>query len=271
MGELTSLIAIVGSLSFLMEFVDASIGMGYGTALAPILLIMGFAPLDIIPVILLGQLSGGLVGGFSHYQLGNIKLDFRADEVIKRRLGGWGYLPKSDDAKVVFILLLCGIIGAVIGVFLAVNIPALVLKGYIGIMVLGIGIIILLQKRIQHTSWRSIIGIGLLSSFNKGISGGGYGPLVTGGQIISGRESKNAVGSTTLSEFGVCVVGFLSYLIIRGDICWWMAGAMVVGAVIAAPLAALTVKKINKSYLKIIIGVITVILGVFTLLKVFVF
>ena len=265
------MIAIVGSLSFLMELVDASIGMGYGTALAPILLIMGFAPLDVVPAILLGQLSGGLVGGFAHYQLGNIKLDFRADETIKKRLVGWGYLPKSDDAKVVFILLLCGIIGAIVGVFLAINIPSLVLKGYIGVMVLGIGIIILLQKGIQHTSWRGIIGIGLLSSFNKGISGGGYGPLVTGGQIISGRESKNSVGSTTLSEFGVCVVGFLSYLIISGNFCWWMAGALVAGSIIAAPLAALTVKKINKNYLKVIIGAITVILGVFTLLKTFVF
>jgi len=40
------------------------------------------------------------------------------------------------------------------------------------------------QDHIGHSpsfSWKRLIAIGLISSFNKGISGGGYGPLVTGG------------------------------------------------------------------------------------------
>jgi uncharacterized membrane protein YfcA len=59
---------------------DASIGMGYGTTLTPILLIVGFPPLEVVPAVLLGQLVGGTVGGLAYHRLGNINLDFRRDE-----------------------------------------------------------------------------------------------------------------------------------------------------------------------------------------------
>ena len=40
-------------LAFCCEFVDSSLGMGYGTILTPTLLIMGFEPLMVIPAVLL--------------------------------------------------------------------------------------------------------------------------------------------------------------------------------------------------------------------------
>jgi uncharacterized membrane protein YfcA len=266
------LFALVAFISLFCEYMDASIGMGYGTTLTPVLLIIGFAPLEVVPVVLLGQLVGGLVGGFTHYRVGNISLDFRQDDkLIKEKLRGLGYLPKSIDAKVIYILVVCGVIGTLVGVLSAINIPKIVLTTYIGVMVLAIGIVILLRKRSQGTiSWKGLVGIGLLSSFNKGISGGGYGPLVTGGQIISGGEAKSSVGNTTVAEAVVCIVGFMSYLLIKGDIFWMLAAATSIGSIIASPFAAMTVKKINPQWLKYIIGAVTIILGVYTLLKAFV-
>lgn len=266
------LFAVVAVIALACEFMDASIGMGYGTTLTPILLIVGFAPLEVVPAVLLGQLVGGLVGGFAHYRLGNIKLDFRRDDkLIKGRLRLLGYLPKSIDSKVIFILAICGVIGSLVGVFSAVNIPSIVLTTYIGVMVLVIGIVILLRKsREGAISWKGLVGVGLLSSFNKGISGGGYGPLVTGGQIISGGEAKSSVGNTTVAEAVVCIVGFLGYVLIKGDIFWTLAAATSIGSIVAAPFAAMTVKKVKSHQLKFVIGVVTIILGAYTLLKTFV-
>jgi len=267
-----ALFAVVAVVALLCEYMDASIGMGYGTTLSPVLLIIGFLPLEAVPSVLLGQLAGGLVGGFFHHKLGNITLDFRRDEAVKKRLHGLGYLPKSLDSKVIFLLVVCGIIGALVAVFFALNIPTLVLKTYIGAMVLGIGIVILIrQNRESNFSWKGLIIIGLISSFNKGASGGGYGPLVTGGQLISGRESKSSIGSTTLAEALVCIVAFVSYVIIKGDIYWTLAAATSIGSIIAAPFAAMTVNKANTTKLKLVIGVITCILGALTLAKVFIF
>ena len=263
--------AAIAITALLCEYMDASIGMGYGTTLTPILLIVGFSPLEVVPAVLLGQLVGGFVGGFAHYKVGNISLDFRQDEEVKKRLRGLGYLPKSLDSKVIFTLALCGLVGALVAVFSAVSISEIALKTYIGVMVLGIGIFILIRRGRPSTfSWKGLIGIGLLSSFNKGMSGGGYGPLVTGGQIISGREARNSVGSTTLAEAIVCVVGFLGYLLIKGDIFWTLAAATSIGSIIAAPFAAMTVKRLNSEKLKLIIGLVTTVLGIFTLVKTFI-
>ncbi|MBA7655683.1 hypothetical protein ES703_63591 [subsurface metagenome] len=268
-----TLFVTVAVIALFCEYVDASIGMGYGTALTPILLIIGFLPLDVVPAVLLGQLAGGFIGGLTHHRLGNITLDFRQDErLVKKRLRGLGYLPKSLDAKVIFVLAVCGVVGVLVGVLSAVNIPQIALQTYIGVMVFGIGVVILLRgSRKSALSWKGLVGVGLVSSFNKGISGGGYGPLVTGGQIISGRETKSSVGSTTLAEAIVCVVGFLSYVLVKGNIFWMLAAATSIGSVIAAPFAALTVKKVKTQKLRVVIGVVTVILGTMTLLKTFVF
>lgn len=268
-----TLFVAVAILALLCEYVDASIGMGYGTTLTPLLLIIGFSPLEVVPAVLLGQLAGGLIGGLAHQRLGNISLDFRKDEsLIKGRLRRLGYLPRSIDAKVIFILALCGVVGALVGVSTAINIPGVVLQTYIGVMVLGIGVVILLRRGSTGAiSWKGLVGVGLLSSFNKGISGGGYGPLVTGGQIISGREIRNSVGSTTLAEAIVCIVGFLAYILMKGDIFWTLAIATSIGSIVAAPFAALTVKKVSSQKLKIVIGLATVILGILTLVKTFVF
>ena len=99
-----TLFAVIAIIALICEYMDASIGMGYGTALSPILIIMGFLPLQVVPAVLLGQLVGGLAGGFFHHRVGNISLDFRRDEAIKGRLRRLGYLPRSVDSKVIFIL-----------------------------------------------------------------------------------------------------------------------------------------------------------------------
>ena len=62
-------------------------------------------------------------------------------------------------------------------------------------------------------SWWRIGGLGTLAAFNKGISGGGYGPLVTAGQVLSGIRGRNAVGITSLAEGVTSIVGFGIYFL----------------------------------------------------------
>ena len=264
-----TVLLLVAAFAFICEYLNASLGMGYGTTLAPLLLLLGFQPLQVVPAVLLGQLASGFFGGFAHHKLGNIHLDFRRDEEICRRLRFLGYIPKSHDSKVIFILAICGIVGALTAVFFALNIPEVILKVYIGAIVAATGIFILIKRGKTHNfSWKKLFLIGLISSFNKGVSGGGYGPLVTGGQILSGSSARSAVGATAVSETFVCVVAFIAYLAFKGDIFWKLAVATTVGSVAAAPLSAFTVRKISSENLKIAIGVATILLGSSILAKI---
>ncbi|MBM2824542.1 MAG: hypothetical protein HW402_206 [Dehalococcoidales bacterium] len=266
------LIAVV-IISLLAEYMDNSLGGGYGTTLTPVLLIMGFAPLAVVPAVLAGQLVGGVVGGYFHHRVGNIHLDFCHDETdIKKKWRCLGYTPRSLDAKVVLILAVSGLIGGVIGAVSAINIPTIILSIYIGAMVLAIGILLLVRRNHQSPfSFRRLFGIGLLSAFNKGLSGGGYGPLITGGQVLIGRGVRNAIGSATVAEVVVCIVAFLSFVFFKGGIYWTLAAATAIGSITAGPLGAITVKKLAPNKLKIGMGLFTIVLGALTLGKVFIF
>jgi uncharacterized membrane protein YfcA len=263
----SSLLLAAGLIALLCQYASVSMGIGYGTPLTPLLLILGFSPLQAVPAVLLSQLAGGMVGGLAHHRLGNIELDFRQDErLVKERLRGLGYLPRSIDSKVIFVLAICGIAGVLIGVFTAVNIPLVVLETYIGVMVLLIGLMVLLRRASKNAlSWRTLVALGIVSAFNKGVSGGGYMPLVTGGQIISGREVKSSVGSTTVAVAIISAVGFLGYLLIKGNIYWTLVVATSIGSILAAPFAALTGK------LRFTVGLATTILGASILAKTYIF
>jgi uncharacterized membrane protein YfcA len=269
---LIELFAFLILLAFLCEFIDSTIGMGYGTTLTPILLLMGFAPLAVVPVILLSELVSGALAAFAHHKAGNVSFDFRKDEKhwIVKRLGKLGYMPKSIDSKIALVLAACSLIGAVLAVFIAVNIPKFYLKLFIGLIVLAMGVIILAKyKAGVKFSWKKIIGLGAVAAFNKGLSGGGYGPLVTSGQILSGVKSKNSIAITSFAESFTCFVGLTSYFVLGAQIDWSIAPFLVTGAVLSVPLSAYAVKKMSLNKITLVVGIATLLLGIFTLYKTF--
>lgn len=242
-------------IAFLCEFIDSSLGMGYGTTLTPLLILLGFPVLSIVPAVLFSEFISGISAGVLHHKAGNVN--------FKR---------KSRHLNVALVLALFSIIGTLLAVFIAVSIPKLWLKTYIGLLVLSIGIIILLTRNKNYGfSWKRIMGLGSIASFNKGMSGGGYGPVVVGGQMLSGLNGKHAIGITSLAEGLTCLVGVLAYFFIRGMIDFELALPLVIGAIASVPFAVLFTKKINAEKLRVIIGIVTIVLGASTLLKVFVF
>jgi len=95
-------------ISLLAEYMDATIGMGYGTTLTPLLLLIGFSPLQIVPSILLSQFIAGIFAATLHHGAGNVSFDFRNDteHKIVKRLGKLGYLPRSSASKVAMVLVM---------------------------------------------------------------------------------------------------------------------------------------------------------------------
>jgi len=251
--EFLELSLVIVFMAFICEYIDSSIGMGYGTTLTPLLLLMGYQPLQIVPSILLSELISGLSAGFFHHRLRNVDFKF----------GGM-------DFKIVSVVAGASVFGAIIAVFIALNIPTLYLKLYIGMIVLGMGLLILLSwRKTYRFSWKKIGALGLFAAFNKGASGGGYGPVVTSGQILSGVNSKNAIGITSVAEGLTCIVGVAVYFFFTNHtVDWSLAPSLILGAILSVPVAAFTVKKMKGDYLKLIVGVATVLLGLLTLGKI---
>ncbi len=109
--------------------------------------------------------------------------------------------------------------------------------------------------------------MGFLAAFNKGISGGGYGPVVTAGQVLSGVRGRNAVGITSLAEGITCIVGVGIYLATGVTLYTPLLLATVVGAVLSVPLSAFLVSRLPAGKLTYIIGGFTTSLGGYTLIR----
>ena len=239
-------------LAFGCEYVDSTLGMGYGTALTPLLMILfGLEPLVIVPCILLSELVTGISAGTAHHLAGNVS-----------------FTRTSRATKVVVLLSACSVVGAAVAVVVALNLPKFWLKLFIGLIVFSMGVLILAAARKGFGfSWAKLTGLGLLAAFNKGVSGGGYGPLITGGQILSGIEEKNAIGICSLSEGVTCIVGVAVYLAAGQTIAWDLAVPLMMGALASVPVSALTVSRVSKRGLRTVIGVVTVFLGLLTLIQ----
>lgn len=253
-----------------MRYISATIGMGYGTTMAPVLLLTGFSPLQVVPAILLSQFISGLLAAGLHHGAGNVHFDFNNDPEhrIVRRLGKLGYIPKSNDARVALVLGICSTAGVLAAVIVAVHIPVFYLKLYIGLIVLAMGTIVMVQHNtVKDFSWKRITGIGILASFNKGISGGGYGPLITSGQILSGVHTRNSVGITSLAEGVTCCTGVLAYFFMGIHIDWSLAPYLMAGSLMAIPMSVYTLKRMPLKKSTLTIGVATTLLGTLILGK----
>ena len=242
-------------LAFICELVNAVFGGGHGTLLAPLLLIAGYHPLEVIPPILLVEFVSGLFLGLAHHKVGNVS--FRL---------------KSKHLKIAITLGICSLVGAILAVFLAISIPTFLMELYVGSIVLLMGIVILLTTNKHFKfSWKKILGLGIFAAFNKGLTGGGYGPLLTGGQLLTGANSKEAVSITPVAKSITCLVGFIAYAFTIEGMRWYLTPSLLIGSLISVPITAFVVKKVYEKSLRILIGVVTTVLGIATLVKILFF
>jgi uncharacterized membrane protein YfcA len=233
------------------EFMDSSLGMGYGTTLTPVLLLAGFEPLQIVPAVLLSELMTGLTAGLLHQRDGNVD-----------------FLHDARARKTTMLLGSLSGIGALLAVWVAVSISKFWLGLFITAIILSMGVIILLTRN-RQVPYRAggIVTVGAVAAFNKGLSGGGYGPLVTAGQVVSGLPAKHAVAVTSVAESLTCLIGLLGYLAMGKSIAWELAMPLTLGALLSVPMATLTISRTSEASLRGVVGVVTLVLGVVALLK----
>ncbi|MFX1602202.1 MAG: sulfite exporter TauE/SafE family protein [Promethearchaeota archaeon] len=236
-------------LAFVAEYFAATLGMGYGTTLAPILIILGYAPLVLVPAILFSQFLAGFASAAFHHRFRNMNLAEHRDE---------------RDAAVIFSVL--GVGGVLAAAFANMNLPSQYVKAYIAITVMAMGLLMIANIRRESEYSRPRLGIiGVFAAFNKGISGGGYGPLATSGQIISGIRPRAAIAITALVEGIICALGIGIYFALSIYPELLLTLAITVGALIAAPFSALTTAYLEQNLLRNVVAISTFAIGLITL------
>lgn len=238
-------------LAFVLEAIDASLGMGYGTVLTPVLLMMGYDPVHVVPAVIASQLIGDFLAAFFHHQFKNVDLS-----------------RGSQDLRVGLTLAGLSLIGSVCSVLFAMKLSKYALNLYIGALVLIVGVTILItRERKADFSWIRLLFLGSIAAFNKGLSGGGYGPIVTAGQILTGVGARSAIAITSVAEGVTCIAAVLTYLVAGTSVDMELAIPLAIGVALSTPVAAYVVSKFDGNRLKVVIGLSTVLLGAVSIMK----
>jgi hypothetical protein len=234
------------------EFIDAALGMGYGTTLTPLMLLVGYQPLDTVPAVLLSQGICGVVAAVWHHRDGNV--DLLRDRVARRTAG---------------LLSILSAAGAIAAVFVATTLPVATLKLLIGAIIVGVGGLMLTTRPAQFRYRPGhIIAVGVIAAFNKSVSGGGYGPLVTAGQVVSGLSTKQAVAITSLTESFVCFVGLAAYWLSGHPLRLELTVPLVLGSLLTVPMATLSIRTLNEALVRRAVAVATIVMGGLTVYQV---
>ena len=246
------IIAIVTG--FIGALLDNSFGMGYGL-LTPIFVFLGFDIRVVVPTLLFSQAMTGFAGVVFHQINKNLSFG---------KLG-------NRETKVFFLFTIVGILGSLIALIFAVSFSDLFMLVYIGIMMILVGLIVLVRMDFRK-SWNVLYVISAVAGFNKAISGGGYGPLVTTGQLMAGYKVRNSVGITQFSEATISTLGFMFYTLFNDFtqvvLTLELGIIMVIAGLVSAPIGARVARKLEERLAKRVVAVLSITLGIITLLRI---
>ena len=245
-------LAIVGLVA---QLVDGSLGMGYGVTSSSLLVLAGLTPLAASASVHLSELGTNLASGVSHWRLRNV------DWPVVARIAGPGAVGAFLGATVLSALStnwakpIMAVILALLGIYIIVRFV--------------IGIRPQLTKRL---TLKFLAPLGLFAGFVDATGGGGWGPVATPALLSGGRlEPRKVIGSVDTAEFAVSAAASLGFLVGIGaaGIHWGYAIALLVGGLIAAPLAALLVKVAPAHLLGVAVGGLIVLTNARVLFGVF--
>jgi len=242
------LVAIVG---FVAQLIDGAVGMAFGVTSTTMLLIVGYGPALSSAIVHLTEIGTSIASGSFHLRFGNV--------------------DKSALLKVA----VPGGVGAFAGALLLSSVDLSAARPWTSGLLLALGVIILVRfsrasilgvTRRARARW--LMPLGLAGGFVDATGGGGWGPIVTTTLTASNALTpRKAIGTANTAEIVVALAASGGFLLGIGasNIPWDAVLALLVGGIIAAPIAAKLVSIAPQRILGLVTGTVIVLLNVYQL------
>ncbi|MBI1733629.1 MAG: sulfite exporter TauE/SafE family protein [Candidatus Rokubacteria bacterium] len=234
---------------FVAQLVDGSLGMGYGVTSTSLLLALGLTPAIASASVHVAEIGTSLASGASHWRYGNV------------------------DTGVLLRLAVPGAVGAFAGAVVLSNLSLAHARPWVSVVLLVLGAVIVwrcvrarraaLRISASRRAWL-LAPLGLIGGFLDASGGGGWGPVTTSTLTATGRlAARRAIGTVSASEFVVALAASAGFLFALGEsaIHWDVAVLILIGGVIAAPIAAAIVQRFDEKALGTAIGATIVLLN----------
>ena len=247
------ILAIVGLAA---QLVDGSLGMAYGVTSTTLLLAVGISPALASASVHIAEMGTCAMSGVAHWRFGNV-----------------------DWSKIVW-LAVPGAIGAFLGAVALVSvITAEAAEPIVAVFLFSLGIFVLARFSFRRHERpvrerpipRAFISpLGFVAGFLDAAGGGGWGPISTPTLLSSGRmQPRKVIGTVDTSEFLVAFAASVGFLISLSfaDIPWQLVGALLLGGLIAAPIAAWIVRILPARIMGTAVGGFILIVNMKTFLE----
>jgi uncharacterized membrane protein YfcA len=229
------------------EYMDSAAGMGYGTALSPLLLMSGFDPKQVVPLIMISECFTGIISGAIHGEFENVE---------------WKWKPMNETTKLVIMVAITGMLASAISVTAVYKILQLHkfwVRLYVAVLLIVMAACSLLTAKTWLTYRPKLMWIfAFVGGFNKGVGGGGYGPVITVGGLLSGVPVKSMVAVTSYAEGFTSLAAVVTWFVLLSTgtvVDYLLLPSFVIGTVIAAVGAPYTTRVVSEKVWKWVVPV----------------
>ncbi len=221
------------------QLVDGALGMAFGVTATTLLVLSSVGAAQASAAVHLAEVGTTLASGLSHWRFKNI------DWPLVAKLG----LP--------------GAVGAFLGATVLSSLSTEHAAPLMAAILMAIGAYVLLRfslrtpiavrgRGTRHGA-KFLAPLGLFGGFIDASGGGGWGPVTTSTLLSQGKTApRTVIGSVSASEFLVSISASLGFLVgLRDEFFqnWPVVVGLMVGGVIAAPIAAWLVSRISPALL----------------------
>lgn len=234
------------------QMVDGSLGMAYGATTATMLVASGYAPALVSASVHLAEVGTTLASGAAHWRFGNV------DWMVVRRIAFPGAVGAFIGATV-----LTSVDGDTIAPYTA---TILLFLGFVELVRFAFGIGVGIRRRELTRSGGATLG--MIGGVVDAVGGGGWGPIATPTLLTATEmEPRRVVGSVDTSEFVVAAAASAGFLLGLGTevLDGTIVAGLLVGGLVAAPVAAWLVRRLPTAALGVGVGGILILTNTRTL------
>jgi len=233
---------------FIAQMIDGSLGMAYGVSASSFLLSFGISPAASSASVHTAEIFTSGVSGLTHLKFQNV------------------------NKKLFKSLLIPGMLGAIAGAYILYSLEDYnyIIRPIIAVYTLLLGLAIIRKAFMAKRKKRKTKNVPALASFGgfmDSIGGGGWGPIVTTTLIARGRHPRYTVGSVNLAEFFVSLASSLTFFATIGISHIQIIAGLILGGIIAAPIAAHVTRKLPIKRMMILVGVVVILVSIRLLVK----
>lgn len=217
------------------QLVDGALGMAFGLVSSSILLSMGLPPAAVSASVHTAEVFTTGVSGASHAYFRNI------------------------DMRLFWRLTISGAVGGVIGAYVLTRLPGEAIRPFIYLYLLVLAVLILLRaagKLVPKREIRRVPVLGFFAGLLDASGGGGWGPMATSTLLASGGQARTTIGTVNAAEFVVTLAVSMTFFLSIGLQHLEIVLGLLIGGVLAAPLAAWLVRHVAERIVLVVVGLL---------------